>query len=114
MRIVVVAVVVCVSIGLGALLYGCNNASCPFVSKCPNDPTGTPNDLTQCQNLQNDPQCSGPYNDYLACFESNQACTSSGVTDFTVTDGICGAQYAKFTSCRYGGDGSVYGEAGAE
>ena len=99
------------SIAACALLSGCNTASCSYKSKCPNDgPTSQVQELdnnTLCNNRMSDSACGGYYSDYVACFEANQACTSSGVTDYTVTDGICGTSYAKWTNCVYGGDGGA-------
>jgi hypothetical protein len=87
---------------------GCNNGSCTYVSKCANDgpvdPARRINDGTTCDNRKNDPVCGGYYNDYIACFQSNQACTSTGVTDYTITDGICGDTFAKWTNCYNGTD----------
>ena len=61
-----------------------------------------------------DPNCGGFYNDYIACFQSNQTCTSTGVTDYTITDGICGAQYATWVNCYYGTDGGGFADAAGE
>lgn len=87
-----------------ALLFGCNNGSCTAPSKCQND---TPMDQTSCQNKMNDSKCGGLYNDYLACFQSNQVCTEQGTTDPTITNGTCGDQYGKWVSCYYGADGGA-------
>jgi hypothetical protein len=99
-----------VLLGLGAsslTMLGCNNGSCDYVSKCPNDPASTPDDVTLCNNKMADPKCGGLYSDYLACFQSNQTCTTSGITDLTVTNGTCGDPYAKWVNCYYGVDGGA-------
>jgi hypothetical protein len=101
-----------------ALLPGCNNASCTFTSKCQNDGPSDPvqqfNNSTLCNNRKNDPVCGGAYSDYVACFEANQTCTSSGVTDYTITDGMCGVQYANYTNCANGTDGGHGTDAAGE
>ena len=97
-----------VLLGIGAssvLVVGCNNGSCDYVSKCPNDPAVTPDEKTLCDNRKNDSQCGGEYNDYLSCFQSNQTCAENGTTDFTITNGTCGDQYAKWVNCYFGVNG---------
>lgn len=109
----VACAVLLATVGSGvSLLLGCNNGSCDYVSKCPNDPAVTNDDRTGCDNKKNDAKCGGLYNDYLSCFQSNQACTTTGVTDLTVTNGTCGDQYAKWQDCYYGVDGSAYTDGG--
>ena len=107
MKKVVFAVLFAVSAASGALAVGCNNGSCDYVSKCPNDPPVTANDTTLCTNRKDDSRCGGLYNDYLACYQSNQTCTETGVTDLTITNGTCGAQFAKWESCYYQVDGGA-------
>jgi hypothetical protein len=108
MKKVVWAVLLGIGASSSALFIGCNNGSCDYVSKCAADPTPSENDITLCNNKKDDPKCGGLYNDYLACFQSNQVCTTSGVTDMTITDGTCGDQYNKWVTCYYGVDGSAY------
>jgi len=114
----IVTAVVGVLAGATLFLSGCQNGSCDYVSKCPNDgptsPVAEQNNNTLCNNRKDDPTCGGYYNSYLACFQSNQTCTPSGVTDYTVTDGICGAQYAQWQDCYYGIDGGAYVDAAGE
>jgi len=86
------------------LLVNCNNPSCDYVSKCPNDQPLTQDQITTCNNEKDDKCCGGLYNDYLACMQDHQTCTSSGVTDTTVTNGTCGDPYAKWQDCYYGTD----------
>jgi len=112
MKKVACAVLLAVGASSTALLFGCNNGSCDYVSKCPNDPAVTQDDITGCNNKMNDPKCGGLYNDYLSCYQSNQTCTSSGVTDQTITNGTCGDPYAKWETCYYGVDGSAYNDGG--
>ncbi|HEY1956927.1 MAG TPA: hypothetical protein VGH28_15005 [Polyangiaceae bacterium] len=102
MKKVVFAVLFAVSSVSSVLVVGCNNGSCDYVSKCPNDPAATANDTTLCQNRKDESKCGGLYNDYLACYQSNQTCTSSGVTDLTITNGTCGDQFAKWQDCYFG------------
>ncbi len=98
----------------GLLSVGCNNGTCTFVSKCGADPAPTANDTTLCDNRKNDSQCGGHFNDYLACYQSNQVCTSTGTTDQTITNGLCGDSFAKWEDCYYGIDGSAYIDGGSE
>jgi hypothetical protein len=118
MKKVGLAILVGAMVATGAIVVGCNNGSCSFASKCPNDGPNDPvqeqNNSTLCNNRKNDPNCGGFYNDYIACFQSNQTCTSTGVTDYTITDGICGAQYATWVNCYYGTDGGGFADAAGE
>lgn len=90
------------------MLVHCNNGTCDYVSKCINDPKPTQDDITTCNNKKNDDKCGGLFNDYLACIQSNQTCTSTGVTDNNITNGLCGDPYGKWEDCYYGLNGSGY------
>ena len=118
MKTVVVGFLAGAAVSLVTILSGCNNGACNYVSKCPNDgpidPVAEQNNNTLCNNRKNDATCGGYYNDYIACFQSNQTCTSTGVTDYTITDGICGAQYAKWQDCYYGTDGGGFADASGQ
>jgi hypothetical protein len=98
-----------------AVLTGCDTASCSYASKCPNDGVKDPvrdfNNQLLCNNRMSDSKCGGAYGDYVACFEAHQTCTSNGTTDYTITNNTCGDQYAKWTNCYYGIDGSAYDAA---
>jgi hypothetical protein len=84
-----------------------DGGSCEHVSKCSNDAPQTEADITACNNRKANSACGGKYSDYLGCFQSHQACTSSGTTDETITNGTCGVQYQEWISCCYGTDGGV-------
>jgi hypothetical protein len=118
MKTVVVGFFVGALVASTALLSGCNNGTCTYVSKCVNDGPTSPvqeqDNTTLCNNRKSDSLCGGYYNDYIACFQSNQTCTSTGVTDYTITDGLCGAQYAKWQDCYYGTDGGGFADAASE
>lgn len=92
---------------------GCDTGSCTYVSKCPNDPTPTNDQTTLCTNRQNDSKCGGEFGSYLACIQAHQTCTETGITDETITNGLCGDPYAKWQDCYFGINGSAY-DASAE
>jgi len=102
------------AIALSVPLTGCDTGSCNYTSKCTNDPAPTPDDITLCQNRQNDPNCGGKYGDYLACIQAHQTCTETGITDQTITNGTCGEQFAAWQDCYYGIDGGAYADAAGE
>jgi hypothetical protein len=102
------------AIVLSVPLTGCNGGSCSYVSKCPNDPAPTADDTTLCTNRENDSNCGGAYSDYLGCIQQQQTCTETGVTDETITNGLCGDKYAKWQDCYFGIDGGAYADASAE
>ena len=62
---------------------------------------------TACNNRKNDSACGSEYSDYLGCFQDKQACTSSGTTDETITNGTCGVQYQAWIHCCTGIEGGV-------
>ena len=96
------------AIALSVSTTACSNGgSCSYVSKCGNDAPMTQDQVTACNNKLNNPACGGLYSDYLGCFQSHQTCTTNGTTDETITNGTCGAQYAKWQNCCYGTDGGV-------
>lgn len=86
----------------------CNSGGdCNFVSKCGNDAPMNQDQITACNNRKNDSACGSQYGDYLGCFQDHQACTSSGTTDETITNGTCGVQYQAWIHCCTGIEGGV-------
>jgi hypothetical protein len=94
-------------IALSVSTTACNGGSCDFVSKCSADPVQNQDQITACNNRLNNSACGGKYSDYLGCFQSHQACTSSGITDENITNGTCGVQYQAWISCCFGTEGGV-------
>ena len=85
----------------------CNNGGdCEFKSKCGNDAPMTPDQITACNNRKSS-ACGDKYSDYLGCFQDHQTCTTSGITDETITNGTCGVQYQAWIHCCTGIEGGV-------
>jgi hypothetical protein len=84
-----------------------DGGDCNFVSKCSADAPKTQDQITACNNRKSNSACGGKYSDYLGCFQSRQTCASSGVTDETITNGLCGVQYDAWIKCCTGIEGGV-------
>ncbi|HEY2513985.1 MAG TPA: hypothetical protein VGI39_24125 [Polyangiaceae bacterium] len=78
---------------------GGGSFSCTSKGPCPNDPTPTQEEISQCQALQSDAKCGSSFNAYVNCaVAAGGSCDSSGKS----TGGVpasCQSQESTYTTC---------------